>query len=99
MHVKLTYIICVLSAGVICAAPMYDTGCNWIRSQIVQSYPETDEIELKSVDFGGYMTSQGCLMRQIRSDFSQLPFQAVECYLTNVMPPNGRISRLFQFSL
>ena len=73
--------------GVICAAPVLDTG--WYRAQVVESYPETDEVELRFLDYGGYMGIQGCMLRQIRCDFSQLPFQAVECYLADVLAPNG----------
>ncbi|KAI0220716.1 A-kinase anchor protein 1, mitochondrial [Lamellibrachia satsuma] len=73
-----------LEVGVICAAPMYG---GWYRSQIVQTYPDTDECDIKFVDFGGYMSVHGSILRQIRSDFTTLPFQAVECYLANLAPP------------
>ena len=77
--------------GVICAAPVVDAG--WYRAQVVESYPETDEVELRFLDYGGYMWIQGSLLRQIRYDFSQLPFQAYECYLANVVPPEGEFYR------
>lgn len=73
-----------LEVGVICVAPMFR---GWYRAQIVQTYPDTDECDIKFVDFGGYMSVHGSILRQIRSDFTTLPFQAVECYLANLAPP------------
>lgn len=74
-----------VESGVICAAPMLN---GWYRAQIVQSYGETDEADLRFVDYGGYCREPASALRQIRSDFTTLPFQAVECYLANVIPPS-----------
>lgn len=36
------------------------------------------------------MTLPISLLRQIRADFINLPFQAAECYLANVKPIGGK---------
>lgn len=42
--------------------------------------------EIKLVDMGGYAQVPTSSLRQIRQDFLALPFQAVECYLSNIEP-------------
>jgi len=42
--------------------------------------------EIKLVDVGGYSMVELARLRQIRQDFLNLPFQAVECYLANIEP-------------
>ena len=59
----MTYDSRLLVVGVICAAPMYN---GWYRAQVVQYHEETDECDIRYVDYGGYMRMQGCLLRQIR---------------------------------
>lgn len=59
----------------------------WYRVQIVD--PDTEETErcvVKFLDFGGYMNVHFNELRQIRSDFMSVPFQATECILSNVEP-------------
>lgn len=72
-----------LAVGVICAAPMMDS---WYRAVIVAVSEESDECEIKFVDYGGYSQVSWNDLRQIRSDFMTLPFQAVEVYLANITP-------------
>ncbi|XP_029656564.1 uncharacterized protein LOC115230553, partial [Octopus sinensis] len=72
-----------LAAGVICAAPMMDS---WYRAVIVAVSEDSDECEIKFVDYGGYSQVLWNDLRQIRSDFMTLPFQAVEVYLANITP-------------
>lgn len=72
-----------LEVGVVCSAPMLN---GWYRAQITAVYDDTDECDIKYVDYGGFSRLPGCTLRQIRSDFMTLPFQAVECYLANVTP-------------
>jgi A-kinase anchor protein 1 len=74
-----------IEVGVICAAPMFN---GWYRAQVVANYEESDEVDVKYVDYGGYMRVSSCVLRQIRSDFTMLPFQAVEAYLANVISPS-----------
>jgi len=50
-------------AGVICSAPVFN---DWCRAQVVQSYLDTDEYDLKLVDYGGYLHLPGTSLRQIR---------------------------------
>ena len=79
-------IFSVYLGGVICAAPMLG---GWYRAQVVCTYEDTDECDIKYVDYGGYARVQACVLRQIRSDFTTLPFQAVECYMANITPLKG----------
>jgi len=52
----------------------------------VAFYPETDQVDVRFMDYGGYSRLEAGQVRQIRTDFMSLPFQAEECYLANVMP-------------
>lgn len=59
----------------------------WYRVQIVdQDTEETERCVVKFLDFGGYMNVHFKELRQIRSDFMSVPFQATECILSNVEP-------------
>lgn len=49
---------------VICAAPGADGA--WWRAQVVASYEETDEVEIRYVDYGGYKRVKVDVLRQIR---------------------------------
>ncbi|XP_012521150.1 PREDICTED: A-kinase anchor protein 1, mitochondrial isoform X1 [Propithecus coquereli] len=69
---------------VICAAPGVDGA--WWRAQVVASYEETNEVEIRYVDYGGYKRVKVDVLRQIRSDFVTLPFQGTEVLLDSVMP-------------
>ncbi|XP_055946043.1 uncharacterized protein LOC129976468 [Argiope bruennichi] len=69
--------------GVICAAPVLR---GWYRAQVIHVYDNEVDCELKFVDYGGFSTAPISSLRQIRSDFMSLPFQASECYLANVRP-------------
>ncbi|NXH46819.1 AKAP1 protein, partial [Dicaeum eximium] len=70
--------------GIICAAPGLDGA--WLRAQVISYFEETDEVELKYVDYGGYDKVKVDTLRQIRSDFLTLPFQGAEVLLDNVVP-------------
>ncbi|NXY47272.1 AKAP1 protein, partial [Ceuthmochares aereus] len=70
--------------GIICAAPGLDGA--WLRAQVVNYFEETNEVELRYVDYGGYEKVKIDTLRQIRSDFLTLPFQGAEVLLDNVMP-------------
>lgn len=71
--------------GSICAAP---TENNWYRAQIISTSEENDTSVVKLVDFGGYLTVDNDQLKQIRSDFMTLPFQATEALLAFVKPAN-----------
>ncbi|XP_043910569.1 uncharacterized protein LOC122787746 [Protopterus annectens] len=73
--------------GVICAAPAADGA--WWRAQVVAYYKESNEADIRYVDYGGYEKVQLEALRQIRSDFVTLPFQGVEVLLDNIAPLPG----------
>ncbi|XP_035212876.1 A-kinase anchor protein 1, mitochondrial-like isoform X2 [Stegodyphus dumicola] len=72
-----------VEAGVICAAPVLR---GWYRAQVIFVFDSGTECEIKFVDYGGFSQVPTNTLRQIRSDFMTLPFQASECYLANVSP-------------
>lgn len=74
-------------AGVICAAPAVDGA--WWRAQVVAYYKESNEADIRYVDYGGYEKVKLETLRQIRSDFVTLPFQGVEVLLDNIVPLPG----------
>ncbi|BFG02532.1 A-kinase anchor protein 1 mitochondrial [Drosophila madeirensis] len=62
----------------------------WYRVQIVDLDDEDEErCVVKFLDFGGYMNVNLCVLRQIRTDFMVVPFQATECILSNIEPIGG----------
>lgn len=75
-----------IEVGIVCAAPVMDS---WYRAQLINYYPEENEADLRFLDYGGYARTDASCLRQIRSDFLSLPFQAVECYLANIVPLQG----------
>ncbi|MED6247046.1 A-kinase anchor protein 1, mitochondrial, partial [Ataeniobius toweri] len=50
--------------GVICAAPAMDGA--WWRAQVITFYKETEEVEIRYVDYGGYDKMKINSLRQIR---------------------------------
>lgn len=83
IHSSLSNVCLIFPAGNICVAPAVD---GWYRAQVVSTNEETQTSEIKFVDYGGYMTVNNSVLRQIRQDFMTLPFQATECYLANIKP-------------
>ncbi|KAG7483664.1 hypothetical protein MATL_G00040780 [Megalops atlanticus] len=73
--------------GMICAAPA--EGGAWWRAQVVAFFKESNEAEIRYVDYGGYERVKMDILRQIRSDFVTLPFQGAEVVLNNVKPLPG----------
>ncbi|XP_073445820.1 A-kinase anchor protein 1, mitochondrial isoform X2 [Dendrobates tinctorius] len=73
-----------VEVGVICAAPAGDDA--WWRAQVVAYYKDSEEVEIRYVDYGGYERVKTEVLRQIRSDFVTLPFQGAEVLLDNVIP-------------
>merc|ERR1719436_40851 len=71
----------------VCAAPC-DEG--WYRCQIVSYDKETEMCDIKYLDYGGYHSISVHSLRQIRTDFLSLPFQAIECYLANINPTDDQ---------
>ncbi|XP_077995376.1 uncharacterized protein LOC144448906 [Glandiceps talaboti] len=77
-----------IDVGMICAVPLLE---GWYRAQIVELIPDTDEVDVRFVDYGGYSRVQASTLKQIRSDFLSLPFQAAECYLRGITPLEGEV--------
>jgi A-kinase anchor protein 1 len=71
----------------ICAYCIQD---NWYRVQIVSHSSDTKMCVIKYLDFGGFANVYATELRQIHADFLDLPFQAIECVLSNIRPPNGQ---------
>lgn len=67
----------------ICCAPIDGI---WYRVQIVSHNPEIQTCLVKYLDFGGYFSVSSTELRQIRKDFMTVPFQAMECLLSNIKP-------------
>jgi len=57
----------------------------WYRCQVVYYDDVEDVCDVKYIDYGGYDTVPADSLRQIRTDFLTLPFQAIECYLANLI--------------
>ena len=67
---------------------------NWYRVQIVSHDSQTKTCLVKYMDFGGYLTVGSTELRQIHADFMNIPFQAIECVLSNIRAPgNGEWSK------
>lgn len=78
----------VIEPGLVCVAK-----CNnyqWYRVQVVRYEASNATCDVKFVDYGGYFNFSVSDLKQIRTDFLTLPFQALECYLGNVIPPDGK---------
>lgn len=64
----------------------------WYRCQVVAYNERLDTCEVKFVDHGGYTTVQVDELRQLRTDFIRLPFQAIEVYIAHVGPANDEVA-------
>jgi len=94
-----------LQPGQLCAAPLCGGWFRAQVVQVVEAPPPStenggsgeslpgmlcgQEAYLRWVDYGGYSQVPIKDLRQCRSDFMTLPFQAIECYLGNVSPPHS----------
>lgn len=81
--------IAVPQVGMIVAAPVMG---GWYRALIVDvqvNDGQPEAVTVKFVDYGGYSRMEVSALRQIRMDFMDLPFQASECYLSDICPTEG----------
>lgn len=62
---------------------------HWYRLQIIEE-PSESECVAKYLDFGGYCRANKTDLRQIRTDFMTIPFQAVETRLADITPKGKR---------
>ena len=60
-----------ISVGVLCAAPMFNS---WFRAQVVSVFEESDECDIRYVDYGGYARVSSSCLRQIRSVNFQIQY-------------------------
>ena len=67
------------------------TDNQWHRCQVVSYNSATDCCEVKFVDHGGYTTVAASDLRQLKSEFLRLPFQAIEVYFSNIKPADTEI--------
>ncbi|RZF35498.1 hypothetical protein LSTR_LSTR010189 [Laodelphax striatellus] len=73
----------------VCAAPAPMGG--WYRAQIVNVNDDEKTVDLRFLDYGGYISCEYTILKKMRYDFLLLPFQAVECCLANVTPVGGSV--------
>lgn len=59
---------------------------SWYRVQIVSHSQEDQHCLVKYLDYGGYANVPVTSLRQIRTDFMAVPFQSIECVLSNLKP-------------
>jgi len=78
----------VIEPGLVCVARCYNS--KWYRVQVVRYDAAAETADVKFVDHGGYYNFPISDLKQIRSDYLALPFQALECYLGSVIPLDGR---------
>lgn len=62
---------------------------NWYRVQIISHSSDSKTSIVKYLDFGGYLSVGSSELRQIHADFMSVPFQAIECVMSNIRAPNG----------
>ncbi|XP_078730105.1 uncharacterized protein LOC144945462 [Lampetra fluviatilis] len=73
-----------LTANTVCAALLES---HWYRAQIVEYDPGSNEVEVRCLDYGGYYKILASDLRQLRTDFLTLPFQASLVFFANIAPP------------
>lgn len=72
----------------ICAAPAMG---GWYRAQIIDVNEDNKTVDVRFLDYGGFLTLETPDLRKIRGDLMMLPFQAVECLLANVVPTGNAL--------
>lgn len=81
-----------ITANAICVAAVQE---NWYRVQVMSHNAENNSCLVKYLDYGGYASISVVNLRQIRTDFMGVPFQSIECVLSNVKPIG--MFRMFSF--
>ncbi|XP_059618520.1 KH domain-containing protein akap-1 [Phlebotomus argentipes] len=67
----------------VCVACVQDM---WYRVVVLSHSSETKTTLVKYLDYGGFGHHEVSDLRQIRQDFMTVPFQAIECTLSNIKP-------------
>eukprot|EP00088_Acartia_fossae_P070891 TRINITY_DN959_c0_g1_i1.p1 TRINITY_DN959_c0_g1~~TRINITY_DN959_c0_g1_i1.p1 ORF type:complete len:639 (+),score=120.25 TRINITY_DN959_c0_g1_i1:100-2016(+) len=75
-----------IASNSICVAP---SNGGWFRCQVLSYDESEDTCSVKYVDYGGFDVLPADQLKQIRTDFLSLPFQAIECRLANIVVPDG----------
>lgn len=65
----------------------------WVRAYVEKPDPNGERHLVRLVDHGGYWYFSSVEMKKIRSDYLTLPFQAIEVFLANAQPTNGKWSQ------
>lgn len=71
------------SIGTVCVGQI---DGHWYRLQVIEYQPDATACVAKYLDFGGFCEIQTTELRQIRTDFMTVPFQAIECLLADIKP-------------
>lgn len=66
-----------------CVAFVQDS---WYRVQVVSNDAAEQNCLVKYLDYGGYSNVPVSCLRKIKADFMAVPFQSIECVLSNVKP-------------
>lgn len=80
------------SVGTVCVGQI---DGHWYRLEIIEYQPNATVCIAKYLDFGGYCEIQTTELRQIRTDFMTVPFQAIECVLADIKP-KGKADEVYQ---
>lgn len=72
-----------ITDGIVCAGHVQQS---WVRIEVISHDSETQTCGGKYLDYGGYCSLSFTDLRQIRTDFMTIPFQAIECVLANILP-------------
>lgn len=62
---------------------MAPTANGWFRAITLHYDEEEDSVVIRLADYGGFLRVPRQELRQIRSDLTSLPMQAIECYLAH----------------
>jgi len=69
----------------------------WCRMRVVEAL-EDGLVSVSYLDYGGVVTLPTNVLLKSRPDFFETPFQAVECYLANVVPHEHEIEYSYDAS-
>ncbi|KAL6266246.1 hypothetical protein P5V15_003105 [Pogonomyrmex californicus] len=64
----------------------------WVRGCIERPDPSGEKNVVRLLDYGGYWQLSNSHCKPLLIDFLSLPFQAIEVFLANIQPKNGKWS-------
>ncbi|XP_018046682.1 PREDICTED: KH domain-containing protein akap-1 [Atta colombica] len=65
---------------------------NWVRAYIEWPDPSGERSVVRLLDYGGYWSVSNSECRPLILNYLSLPFQAIEVFLANIQPKNGKWS-------